>query len=364
MISNTILIGITVGVFFAGIGVSYAIFTSTYDPNTMKFHNQELFDQMMSQNPKMMRNWMETMMQDAQFHDQAMDYMAKNPEQMNQWMIHDPKHVEEMSTAMKENHDFMMEMMSVMMNDPALRLQMLGHMTENPESMEQMKKMMGQSMMSSEMMSGSSMMGDSSMMSSMPFNPEMPITIPMIDGYYDDEKVFFIHTEISDQKMANMMSMMVNFPTIYVSDLENIPDEDLGKFYVFTNGITGTGPYGGGPFMFQIDIFDSVPGQDEYSEFRVPQLVTWKDDSSPRLLTSVDELLQAETNGELSIKSADFVVHLPMISWDSGTKKQIEHIEKPFNTMPKFDAQVINFDEDNYTVTLQFHQIGSMNIME
>ncbi len=57
-----------------------------------------------------------------------------------------------MSTAMKENHDFMMEMTSVILNDPDLRLQMLGHMTENPESMEQMKKMVGQSMMSSEMM--------------------------------------------------------------------------------------------------------------------------------------------------------------------------------------------------------------------
>jgi len=157
MINQYILIGIIVGVFFVGIGVSYSIFANTYDPNTMKFQNQELFDQMMSQNPKMTANWMGTMMQDAQFHDQAMDYMAKNPEQMNQWMVHDPKHVEEMSIAMRENHDFMMEMMSVMMNDPALRLQMLGHMTENPESMEQMKKMMGQSMMGSEMMNGSMM---------------------------------------------------------------------------------------------------------------------------------------------------------------------------------------------------------------
>jgi len=97
------------------------------------------------------------MMEDIQFHDQMMDYMAKNPEQMNQWMVHDPKHVEEMSIAMRENHDFMMEMMSVMMNDPALRLQMLGHMTENPESMEMMEKMMGQNMMGSEMVSGTMM---------------------------------------------------------------------------------------------------------------------------------------------------------------------------------------------------------------
>ena len=146
MVSQPIWIGITIVVFFVGIGVSYAIFSSTYDPSTMKLANQNMFDQMMSQNPKMMANWMQTMMQDTQFHDQAMDYMAKNPEQMNQWMVHDPKHVEEMSIAMRENHDFMMEMMSVMINDPALRLQLLGHMTENPESMEQMKKMIGSEM--------------------------------------------------------------------------------------------------------------------------------------------------------------------------------------------------------------------------
>jgi len=154
------IIVISVGVFFVGIGVSYAIFTSTYDPNTMKFHNQELFDQMMSQNPKMMVNWMETMMQDVQFHDQAMDYMAKNPDQMNQWMVHDPKHVEEMSIAMKENHEFMMKMVSVILNDPDLRLQMLGHMTENPESMEQMKKMMGSEMVSGSMVESGMMEGD------------------------------------------------------------------------------------------------------------------------------------------------------------------------------------------------------------
>ncbi|MCH8323540.1 MAG: hypothetical protein IH813_00290 [Thaumarchaeota archaeon] len=148
LLNQQIWIGIVIGVFFVGIGVSYAIFSNTYNPSTMKFANQEIFDQMMSQNPKMMANWMETMMQDEQFHDQAMDYMAKNPEQMNQWMVHDPKHVEEMSTAMRENHDFMMEMMSVMMNDPDLRLQMMGHMTENQESMEMMKKMMGSEMMS------------------------------------------------------------------------------------------------------------------------------------------------------------------------------------------------------------------------
>ena len=262
MISQSVWVGIAIGVFFVGIGISYAIFSNTYNPSTMKFRNQEIFDQMMSQNPKMMANW----------------------------MVNDPKHVEEMATAMSENHDFMMEMMSVMINDPALRLQMLGHMTENQEAMEMMNNMMG----SDGMMTGS-------MMSDMQFNVDAPITMPMIDGYYNGEKVFFVHTEVSDKNMADMMSMMINFPTLHVSDLTNIPQSEMSKVYVFTNGIPGSGPYGGGPFMFQIDIFDSIPGQDVYSQFRVPHLVTWNDDSIPRILTSENEILEAESNGELTI---------------------------------------------------------------
>ncbi len=66
MVNQTLWIGIVVGVFFVGIGISYAIFSSSYDPNSMKFQNQQLFDQMMSQNPKMTTQWMTTMMQDPQ----------------------------------------------------------------------------------------------------------------------------------------------------------------------------------------------------------------------------------------------------------------------------------------------------------
>jgi len=71
MVNQVIWVGIVIAAFFVGLGSTYlifhtgssdVIFSSTYDPNTMKFANQELFDQMMSQNPKMTGNWMETMM--------------------------------------------------------------------------------------------------------------------------------------------------------------------------------------------------------------------------------------------------------------------------------------------------------------
>ncbi len=177
MVSQPIWIAIVIGVFFVGIGLSYAHFANTNEPMSMKFQNQELFDQMMSQNPKMTGNWMETMMQEAQFHDQMMEYMAKNPEQMNQWMIHDPKHVKEMSTAMRENHGFMMEMMSVILNDPDLRLQIVGHMPENPEVMEQVMKLVNQEMIMSTMQDSDQiqMMEDmmADMMERMQTDPEL-----------------------------------------------------------------------------------------------------------------------------------------------------------------------------------------------
>jgi len=198
MVNQSIWIAIVIGVFFVGIGVSYAHFTNTLDPMSMKFQNQELFDQMMSQNPKMTGDWMETMMEDVQFHDQMMEYMAKNPEQMNQWMTHDPKHVEEMSTAMRENHSFMMEMMSVILNDPDLRLQMIGHMPENPEAMEQVMKLVNQEMIMSTMKDSDQIQMMEDMMED------------MMERMQDDPELEQAMMEHMERMKSSRDSMMVN----------------------------------------------------------------------------------------------------------------------------------------------------------
>jgi len=271
MVSNGIVIGIAVAVFIAGIGVSYAIFSTTYDPNTMKFANQKLFDQMMSKNPKMTAYWLD----------------ETTPSEMT-----------------------------------------------------------------------------SSMTSDMQFSARAPITIPMIDGYYNEEKVFFLHSEVSDADMAQMMSKMINFPTLYVPELNNISQDDIGKIYVFTNGIPGTDPYGGGPFFFQIDIFDTIPGQEGYAQFRTPHLVTWSENSSPRLLTSVDELLEAEANGEVSIKKSDLVVNVPIVVWKSdGMEQRASILQGMFSSMPGVNGEVTNIDIDNYIVMLKLHS-ENKNMMD
>jgi hypothetical protein len=272
MVRQAIWIGITIAVFFIGVGVSSAIFSATYNPNTMKFANQELFDQMMSHNPKMTAKWLDTTMG--------------------------------------------------------------SEMREKP------------------------------MMSDMSFNVNAPITMPMIDGYYNGEKVFFVHTEVSDKAMAETMTMMINFPTLHVPDLKNMSPDEMSKIYVFTNGISGSGPYGGGPFMYQIDVFDSIPDQMGYSQFRVPHLVTWNENSTPRILISVDEIMKAESNAELTIQKTDNVVNVPMVVWKSdGMEQRASMIQRMFESMSGVNGEVTNVDVDNYIVMMKLHSQNSMSMM-
>jgi hypothetical protein len=203
-----------------------------------------------------------------------------------------------------------------------------------------------------------------SMRSGISFNVDEPIAMPMIDGYYNGDKVFFVHTEVSDKDMADMMSMMINFPTLHVSDLKNMSPDEMSKIYVFTNGISGSGPYGGGPFMFQIDVFDSVPNQMGYSQFRIPHLVSWNDNSIPRILTSVDEIFDAESSGELTIQKTDLVVNAPMVVWKSdGMEQRASMIQRMFESMPGLDGEVTNVDVDNYLVMLKMHSQKGMDMM-
>jgi len=139
----------------------------------------------------------------------------------------------------------------------------------------------------------------------------------------------------------------------------------MAKVYVFTNGISGSEPYGGGPFMYQIDVFDSVPNQIGYSQFRIPYLVTWSDNSTPRILTSVDEILVAESNGELTILKTDNVVNAPLVVWKSdGMEQRATMIQRMFESMPGVNGEVTNVDVDNYIVMLKMHAKNGMGMMD
>ena len=206
------------------------------------------------------------------------------------------------------------------------------------------------------------------MKQSMSFNVDVPIIMPMIDGYHNGNMVYFVHTEISDSAMADMMSKMINFPTLYVPELKNIPEDQMARVYVFTNGVPGSEPYGGGPFMFQIDVFDSIPGQAEYSQFRIPYLVTWNDDAKPRILTSESTILKAESGGELTIKKSTLVVNAPMITWEmqgtyGKTMDKASMIPRMFESMSGVKGELTFVDEDNYVAIFKLHSEKGMDMM-
>ena len=137
MVSQGILIGIAVGVFFAGLGVGFVALQPTTPTSPMMINSQQM--QQMMNDPQQMNRWMNTMMNDPQQMQQMHDMMMSNPQHMNQMM--EP-------------------MMNTMMNDPQMQQQMMNMMTNHQGMMDSM--MTNQDMMN--MMMGSNMMMDGNMM--------------------------------------------------------------------------------------------------------------------------------------------------------------------------------------------------------
>ena len=142
--------------------------------------------------------------------------------------------------------------------------------------------------------------------------------IPPVHGFYEGEDVLFIHTEASDPKVAGLLTDMMGSPVPVVPELADVPDSVLANVYVFTNGVRPEDARG--PMGFQADVFDSAPGDDDYSPLRALNLVTWSEDAEPRLLTSAAEIEIAEENGEITIDRPGAVVNMPFLTWPGGQR--------------------------------------------
>ena len=139
--------------------------------------------------------------------------------------------------------------------------------------------------------------------------------LPAGKAYAEGSEIYFVHTEASDAGVAEKLSNMMKSPVMFVPSLASVPDEALANVYVFTNGIEGKGPFG-----FQSDVFDNPPGTDGYTPLRRLNVITWTDGAAARELTSVAEVLEAESNGELTIEQPDVVINMPFVVWDGGKR--------------------------------------------
>lgn len=170
MASQAIWIGIAVGVFFAGLGVGYAVFQSSPSSVTLE-SRQQIMAQMMS-DPAAMNDWMNQMMANPQAMQKMHEVMINNPDhmqQMHQFMMNNPTTMQQMHQMMFQDPQHMQQMMNMMMGNQ----QFMQGMMMNPQFQQNwmgpwmVNNTNWQGMMGPGSMWGSGMMGPGMMMGPM-----------------------------------------------------------------------------------------------------------------------------------------------------------------------------------------------------
>ncbi len=139
--------------------------------------------------------------------------------------------------------------------------------------------------------------------------------VPSITGYLEGQEILFQHTEVSDPKVAEVLTEMVSSPVLVVPALAQSPPSLVASVYVFKNGVRG-----GGPFKYQPDVFDNAPGTEGYRPLRALALVTWENEQRARVLKSAREVKAAEQAGEVVIERPGVVVNMPLVTWPGGRR--------------------------------------------
>jgi hypothetical protein len=134
-------------------------------------------------------------------------------------------------------------------------------------------------------------------------------------AYAEGKEIYFVHTEASDAGVAETLTNMMKSPVMLVPSLANVPAEALANVYVFTNGVTGSGPFG-----FQPDVFDNPPGTDGYTPLRRLNVVAWVAPENARLLTSAEEVMASLAADEIAIEQPGVVINMPFVVWDGGKR--------------------------------------------
>ncbi|MFB5620115.1 MAG: hypothetical protein ACE5RC_03145 [Nitrosopumilus sp.] len=178
----------------------------------------------------------------------------------------------------------------------------------------------------------------------------VPATIPMHQGYYNGEDVYYIITDSSDPTHAEIITANQGWQVELAPLLKNTPEEALSKVYLFTNGIEGDGIHG-----YQGQVFTSTPAQaDVYSALTSHVHVTWNEGVTPRILDSDAMIMQAAESNEITLTSVDVVLNMPQIIWPEG-QMMIKDVTLT-DTTPYGGGQVLDIDTEEMTVTFIAHR--------
>ena len=70
----------------------------------------------------------------------------------------------------------------------------------------------------------------------MAMDMKAPAAVPAGKAYAEGQDIYFMHTEVSDEGVAKVLTDMMNSPVLVVPSLAKASDEMLANVYVFKNG--------------------------------------------------------------------------------------------------------------------------------
>ena len=179
----------------------------------------------------------------------------------------------------------------------------------------------------------------------------VPANIPLHQGYYDGGDVYFIITDSSEPKHAEIITENQGWQVELAPLLKNAPDEALSKTYMFTNGIEGDGVHG-----YQGEVFTSTPAQaDMYSALASHVHVTWNEGATSRVLDSDAMIMEAAENEEITLTEVDVVLNMPQIIWPDG-QMIVKEDKTLTDETPYGGGQVLDINTEEMTVTFIAHR--------
>ncbi len=179
----------------------------------------------------------------------------------------------------------------------------------------------------------------------------VPATIPMHQGYYNGENVYFVITDSSDETHANVITENQGWQVELAPLLANAPQAALSTTYMFKNGVEGDGVHG-----YQGEVFTSTPAQpDVYSALTSHVHVTWNAGATSKTLTSEADILAAESDGLVSLATLKVVLNMPQIVWPDG-QMIVKEDKTLTDETPYGGGQVLDIDTDDMTVTFIAHR--------
>jgi hypothetical protein len=179
----------------------------------------------------------------------------------------------------------------------------------------------------------------------------VPATIPMHQGFYNGEAVYYIITDSSDPIHADIITKNQDWRVEIAPLLANAPESALSTTYMFTNGVDGEGVHG-----FQGEVFTSTPTQaEDYSALTSHVHVTWDDAATPIILDSEKAIMDAADQGLVELNSLPVVLNMPQIVWPEG-QMPVKEDKTLTDETPYGGGQVLDIDMEEMTATFIAHR--------